>query len=344
MRLLLAGRGGFDYNRVRVILSGLRQVAPDGFEVFDFERRDRATGERLRALAEACDVIYVPPFRRLDVPFVRKYGAGRPILFDPLIGTYITRVVDFGWWWRKPLARWRDRRDFLAADHLLFDTEAHRQWAHRVLDIPLERSDVLYIGADTQEFTPVVSTSASAKTCRVGFYGSFAPLQGAEKVIEAAHLLRHRDDIEFEIVGDVAGNKAVAKTRARFAGARITYTDYLPFDELRRRVETWDICLGIFGDSEKANVVIPNKVYHYAALGKPFISRDTLGMREQFVHGRNAWLITPDVRVLAKAVEELVGDADSRGRLGRAAGRLISNQLAERAIAEELLRVARKLT
>jgi len=124
MRILLTGRRGFDYNRVRVLIAGLEAVAPDQYKVFEFGNRTPEKGKQLLELAKACDVIYIPPFRRLDVSFVRKHSAGKPIVFDPLIGTYITRVVDDGYWWRGPYAKWRDRRDFRRADHLIWDTNA----------------------------------------------------------------------------------------------------------------------------------------------------------------------------------------------------------------------------
>ena len=339
MRVLLAARRGLDYNRVRVLLAGLRAVAPEGFETYAFGDRTPEAGRELEARARRCDVIYVPPFRARDVAFARRHGAGRPVLFDPLIGSTITRVVDYGWWWRRPLSRFVDRRDFRRADHLIFDTEAHRAWAVETFGLSPKRTHVLYIGADTAAFPEVGAPAREAgDPLTVGFYGSLAPLQGGEVIVEAAARLAHRPDIRFEFIGDVDTHPPVRRARARFPEARITYVPVLPFDELAARLRGYDACLGVFGASLKADVVVPNKVYHYAALGKPLVTRDTRGVRELFGDAE-ALLVEPTPAALAAAVERLADEPALARALGAAAARRIRAGLTERDIATRFLAI-----
>ena len=341
VRVLITARRGLDYNRVRVLLAGLRAVAPEDFDVYAFGERNRATGAELERRARACDVVYVPPFRARDVAFAKRWGAGRPVVFDPLIGTTITRVVDFGWWWRRPLARLRDRRDFGRADHLIFDTEAHRAWSVATLGLDAERTHVLHIGSDTAAFPAVgVRPWRPGDPLTVGFYGSYVPLQGGEVIIEAASRLAHRREIGFELIGDVDASRAVRRARYRFPDARVEYVPHLGFDELAGRLRGYDVCLGVFGASLKADVVAPNKLYHYAALGKPIVTRESRGAREVFGDGE-VLFVEPTAEALATAIEALADDPSFARSLGEAAARRTREHLTERHVAERFLAICR---
>jgi glycosyltransferase involved in cell wall biosynthesis len=52
------------------------------------------------------------------------------------------------------------------------------------------------------------------------------------------------------------------------------------YSELVDWIHRADICLGIFGDSEKAARVIPNKVFQILSTGTPLITRDSPAIRE----------------------------------------------------------------
>jgi len=341
MRILLTGRHGFDYNRVQVLLRGLEQVHADQFEVYIFGQRDTAAAKGLAARAVRFDVVYIPPFRQRDAAFVKRHVGDVPVILDPLIGSTITRVVDYGSWWRKPYTRWLDRRLFLASDYILFDTEAHRDWSIRELGLPPNRCRTLYIGADTDLLNPGLSSTRVERPIIVGFYGSLVPLQGVDKIIEAAHLLRDHTTIRFEIVGDIAKVPDMARLREAKPSKQVKYYEYLPFAELVERMKTWDICLGCFGESLKADIVIPNKVYHYAALGKAIISRDTRGMAERFEAGRDFVGVPPDTAALVRAIEDLAGYSARRRALGLAARSVMMRGLTAKHIAQDFLRIAR---
>jgi glycosyltransferase involved in cell wall biosynthesis len=344
MRILLTGRRGFDYNRVRVLLAGLEAVAPDQYEVFEFGDRTAENGKQLHELAKACDVIYVPPFRRLDVAFVRKHSADKPIVFDPLIGTYITRVVDDGYWWRGPYAKWRDRRDFRRADHLIWDTEAHRAWGVKTFNLDPSKSHTLYIGADTELFKPkALSSPEGDGPLTFGFYGSLAPLQGVETIMRASELLRHRADIRFEIIGPIEKKKKTAALRKKLSSEHISYSPYLPYEELQARIQGFDVGLGVFGTSLKADIVIPNKIYHYAALGLPIITRKTVGMEEQFSAGNDYVGTGTSPEVLAEAIVRLRENYSLRQNLGQAAYAKTKKVLSHTHVAKDFLGLMKKV-
>lgn len=338
----MAARTGFDYNRVLVLRTGLDQIAPGQYVCHTVERFDKASAKLLREKAVDFDIVYVPPFRHRDVGFVKKNTLGLPLVFDPLIGNYITRVVDYGWWWRKPFARRRDKKFFGYADHLIFDTEAHKRWSVSTLGFDESRCHTLYIGADTDLF-PDLSGNQSAferqrsLPIKVGFYGSLVPLQGVDIILKAAHLLHDRIDIKFEFIGDFSNRPDLIRLRDSLLPMRAEFIPYLDYDELSMRLRDFDICLGIFGASEKANVVIPNKVYHYAALGKPIITRAADGIAEVFQSGQDLITIDPSPQHLASAIVKLADDAGLRQNLGQSAAHRVRNRFTAPHIAQDFL-------
>ena len=102
------------------------------------------------------------------------------------------------------------------------------------------------------------------ETYLILFWGKMIPLQGVPYIQKAAELLQGKQ-IEIRILGDPP----------------------IPYDELPAIIRKADICLGIFGDTDKAMRVIPNKVYEAIAMGKPVISGDSPAIRELFTDRKN---------------------------------------------------------
>jgi glycosyltransferase involved in cell wall biosynthesis len=74
--------------------------------------------------------------------------------------------------------------------------------------------------------------------------------------------------------------------------------------------------LGVFGTSEKAARVIPNKAFQALACGTPLVTADTPGARELLVDGESALLVPAgEPEALAKAVRRLATDPALAERL-----------------------------
>lgn len=152
----------------------------------------------------------------------------------------------------------------------------------------------------------------------VHFHGSDIPLQGIPVIEKAKQLLAKRKDIEVRIIGP-----------ERYGGR-------LPFAELVNKMREADVCLGIFGTTRKANMVIPNKVYEALSLGKPIITADTFAVRE-LLNDEQAMLIPAgNAYLLADAITKLAGDEELRERLGRAGHELFVRELTPRTIVHNL--------
>ena len=86
---------------------------------------------------------------------------------------------------------------------------------------------------------------------------------------------------------------------------------------MRRWKKDADLCLGgPFGDTPKAQRVIPGKTFQFLSMARPVIATDTPGNRELMEHERSAYLVPlADPEALAAAISVIRDNADLRETL-----------------------------
>ncbi len=302
--------------------------------------------------------LFVPEFSQKDVPLARLAGrlTGRPVVFDPLASRYETKILD---WRRKPegspSARWNkvlDRWAFRWSDLILSDTRTHKEYFCREFGLAPERIAVVPVGFDDRVFRRALANRRPVKSVppdpfRVLFFGSFLPLHGVEAVIEAARKIRGLDSaVRFHLIGSGQTLDRVRFLASGYGLDNLDFEGWLGQAKLARRIaETADICLGIFGRTEKAGRVVPHKVFQAMALGKPVITARTPAAEEFFIHRQNIFLCDGgDPDRLADAVMELKDDADLRERLARESFDLVWEKYQPTAIGSELKGILENLT
>lgn len=343
MGLKVLATGVYDpgYNRNRVLVSGLRKL---GVEVVEYPYASRRTAdtEALHAFARDVQLVYLPPFTHADVSFVKNL-VSKPLVFDPLISKYLTKVHDYQAVWKySPRGMKNYLKDKLAlnvADFVLCDTEHHKEYFAETFKVPLEKMAVLPVGFVEDDFQPI-DVRRGDRIFRVGFYGSFVPLQGIRKIVEAARLLRDDPSIRFEIIGKGNEYDAVYRlAKEEYALDNLVFYGLLPYAQLSERLNAFDVCLGIFGDSLKAEIVVPNKVYHYAAVRKPIITKDSPGIREVFTNGKDIRLVANSPQAIVDAILELKDNLPLRSRLAENAHKTVCSSYTDRKIAETFLSI-----
>ena len=253
-----------------------------------------------------------------------------PVVFAPLVTLTDTLIEDRALFGPKSVraagVRLADRLSLAAVTHVVIDTEAHREYIIEALGVAPERVTTWHLGADPDVFV-ASPPAAEERPVRVLFYGSYLPLHGVRTVLEAAELLKQDQGVEFLLAGD-GPERAASDAYARKAGlGQVHFTDWVAYRSLGEMVAAADICLGIFGTTRKTQMVIPNKVYQAATVGRAVISADTPAAREVFTHGETAWLCPAgNPQALADAIRRLAGDVALRTRLGAQAARLMREQ------------------
>lgn len=252
------------------------------------------------------DVVVVGYFGHLDVlvlwPFARLRGV--PVLWDAFLSLYETVVEDRALVGpRHPVAWLLWAWDWLAcraADVALLDTQAHAQWFETEFGLKRERTAAIFVGAELDAFAPLREARqlSPGKPVRLLFYGQFIPLHGIETIVDAAARTKP-EEYSWTIIGSGQEAPKIKRLLDKRPIPHLQWLPWVPYGELRQRIASADICLGIFGPGNKAARVIPNKVFQAISAGCPIVTRDSPAMRELVDHN------APGVRLVA------AGDSDS---------------------------------
>ena len=332
MRVLYFGTYQRDYPRNAQVISCLRRAGVEVHErhvaVWEGRRDNWRAGagaaarlglaelELLRQPPAGFDAVLVGYPGHFDLPAARRAARGRPVIFNPLVSLADTFVSDRGRFRpdsaaAKALAA-VDRRALRAADLVVADTRASADHLAEVAGLPPERIEVAFVGAEDRVFRPGWSP---AEPFTVLFVGKLIPLHGVETVLAAA---RAAPELRFRLVGS-GQLKALVRERP----ANVDWAPWVEYEQLAGELHRAGCALGIFGTSDKARRVIPNKAFQALACGAPLVTADTPGARELLVDRESALLAPPgDAEALAAALRELAGDPELAQRLsvgGRAA-------------------------
>jgi glycosyltransferase involved in cell wall biosynthesis len=263
-------------------------------------------------------VVVVGYLGHLDVLLARALWRGRRIVLDHLVplgeAVQDRRVSSERVKW---LMERLDRAALGAGDVLCVDTQAHLE---TLPEDARRKAVVVRVGATRSWFIEPVPREDGH--LRVIFFGLYTPLQGAPVIGRAIRLLEE-EPIRFTMVGtgqDYAHTRELAGSRAA-----VDWLEWVDMERLPRAVAEHDVCLGIFGVTEKANRVVPNKVYQGAAAGSAIVTADTPPQRE--ILGDAALLVPAgDAAALAAALVRL---SQNRAELWRY--RLAAHQRAREA-------------
>ncbi|MFF5229541.1 glycosyltransferase [Dactylosporangium sp. NPDC000521] len=263
----------------------------------------------------AVDAVVVGYLGLLDVHLARLLFRRVPIVLDHMTGAGDTAADRrLGGRLRRNLLAAVDRAALRRADVVVVDTDEHRaalpQRHHA-------RSVAVAVGAPTAWFEAGREPATDSGALRVVFFGLYTPLQGATVIGEAARLLAGKG-VTFTMVGQ---GQDEAATRRAAEGADVTWLPWVAAGDLPALVAGHDVCLGIFGTSEKAMRVVPNKVFQGAAAGCAVVTSDSPPQRRAL--GDAALLIPAgDPHALAATLRRLATDRSETARLKQAARRL----------------------
>jgi glycosyltransferase involved in cell wall biosynthesis len=359
-RLLWIGTYESDYPRTRVLVSGLRELGVEVVEchrpVWELTRhkaseflspaRLPATAGRFAAAWAALafeqrrigpvDALVAGYPAQLDAPFVAACARARgvPLIVDAMVSLSDTLLGD-----RRRVGKLAgasleklDRLAVRRADLLLTDTDSHAAYFVSQLGGNRERMAVVPVGAEPALFPAAPQPPGEVRAL---FYGKLSPLHGLETILAAA---RMPGTPPLRLLGDGQLGPWLDSELARNRPAGLQHVRWVPYEGLGDELARAAICLGIFGTSEKAQRVVPNKVYQAMAVGRPIVTADTPAMRELLRDGESALLVPAgDAAALAAAMIRLCGDAKLRERLGANARSRFEEQGAPQRVARRLL-------
>jgi glycosyltransferase involved in cell wall biosynthesis len=132
-------------------------------------------------------------------------------------------------------------------------------------------------------------------------------------IVEAAKKL---PEAKFRLVGSGRELEACISQCKILKIENVEFVPMVPFETVNAYINEATICLGIFGETQKAQLVIPIKVYEALAVGKPVITSNTPAIRELLTHGEDVFLCDPaDSDALARAIQSLLSDGVLRKKI-----------------------------
>ena len=337
--------GDFDpeYARNRVIIKGLKENGVDvlfchtnlkGFHgLFDLFKKHLH-------LKNKYDILIVGySDSRAMVPLA-KIISSKKIVWDAFYSIYDSWVFDrkivksgslkAGYYW---FVDWISCK---LSNIILLDTNEHIKYFSKTFYVPSPKFLKVLVGTDDEVFYPK-EKNENNQNFIVHFHGKLMPLQGAEYIIGAAHILRN-EEITFRIIGTGQEYNKIKNIAEKLGLANTVWVDRMDYNELAEYIKNADVCLGVFGNTPKAQRVIPNKIYEAVAMQKTVISSDTPAIRELFIDRENILLCkVADPKDLAEKILELKNNSDLRDKIANNGYGVFKNSCTPKVIGVELV-------
>ena len=263
------------------------------------------------------------------------------VIIDAFIGLYDTLVSDRGlikkksvlakliWQYEKCLLSW--------ADIILVDTDLNGLMLKKAYGLPRTQVKAIPVGIDENLWKPYRNEKKLPFT--VIFWCTFIPLHGAEVVAHSAKLLMRTDpDIKFIIIG--TGQEAenfYSRVKELQLNNLVWIRRFISMKKIYNLMKKSHCCLGVFGNRNKTQRVIPYKVYQALASSQPVITANTEAAHQLLTHGKNAFLVNPnDPESLAEAILALKDDEKFAIHLGINGRRLYEKKLSNNAIDKKI--------
>ncbi|MDA8363523.1 MAG: glycosyltransferase [Gammaproteobacteria bacterium] len=329
--------------RRRWAASRLASITCTAFRAFRCHARAVAACV-LHARSKPVYIPYPAPLLLCCLSFLpRSLRPGR-IIADAFISLYDTAVSDRALLSGKSLParllRRIEQRGYRLADRVVTDTAMNAAHltalfglpAGKVVPLPLTIGEQIYF------HVPYVPRTGP---CTVLFIGTFVPLQGVDIIAQAIALLRDEANIAFRLIGYGQTGESVRNILEREDCRNYVWIEeWQDAADLAGEIRRADICLGIFGTTNKAQRVWPLKNYAYMACGRAVITGETtcaLELISDADHAPFATAAIGDPAALAAGILSLARDATARTDYAQRARRFYEQHLANAASVEAIL-------
>lgn len=340
--------GDFDptYSRNRVLLRGLKQNGVQIFLCRSYSKGVKKYFDLIKKHREIKNIYDILIVGYSDTRFIlplAKIVSNKKIIWDAFYSLYDAFVFD-----RKLVHRYSPKAFFywfldwincVCADKILLDTNEHIKYFCGVFNIKRDKFIRVFIGVDDRIFRKDRFLKCDQDiNFLVLFWGKFIPLQGVQHIVKAAKLLEKYREIKFQIIGSGQTYKAVRSLAYDLEIKNINFINRVNYEQLPEYIQDADLCLGIFGDTEKTKRVIPNKVYEAIAMGKPVITGDTPAIKELFHNEYDVSLCEiADPEDLADKILKMKNDGNRAKRIGEKGYELFHERATPKIIVRQLL-------
>lgn len=325
------------YSRNKIIIKGLKQ---NGIKVIECGTDKQGVAKYFDLISKHWKIrnqydLIIVGFPGQQSMILAKLLTGKKIIFDAFTSLYDSLVFDRKIVRSKSLkAAYYWLLDWLScclADKILLDTNEQIKYFVKTFKINKEKFIRIFVGSDDEYMKPEQGIR-DRDYFLVHFHGSFIPLQGVECIIKAAKVLENKN-IKFRIIG--------TKIKEKYKNIKlknIQFLDDVPYERLGKFLSEADAALGIFGNTDKAKRVIPNKAYEALAAKSAIITSDTAAIRELLADKENVLLCKiADSQDLAKKILELKNNNELKNKIAQNGYILFKEKLIPKKIVKQLI-------
>lgn len=271
-------------------------------------QRRRLLRDFAAAVQAARPTCVVVPYPGHGVVRAVRAASDVPVVLDLFLSAYDTVVEDRAWVAPGSLAAaWLQRLDrdaCAAADLVLLDTPANAAYVAELTGLPAERFAWLPVHDPNAE-APTPWQPSSDGMLEVLFFGTGVPLHGLSTLVDA---VARAGRVRLTLVGGNRVDRADAQAVLGPQRLRLL-PEFVPRAELQRLLTQSQLVAGVFGASGKAQRVVPFKVVHALAAGRPVVTAETPAAC-QWLDGSGAAFFVPcdDAKALAARLDELAAE------------------------------------
>ena len=200
--------------------------------------------------------------------------------------------------------------------------------------VPTETVEVVSNWADTNDVRPIKSNNAFRRQHGledrfiVMYSGNMGLAHDLDTLLDAANLLRDREDLEWVFVGDGARRESAIHRAEQLGLSRIRFLPYQPRSFLTHSLSAADVHLVSVRPRTTA-CVMPSKFYGILASGTPSVAVvDPETELSELInkHEVGFTCVPGDAQSLAERIRELADNAELKDRLGNNSRRLAESE------------------
>lgn len=200
--------------------------------------------------------------------------------------------------------------------------------------------------ANEQVFRPVSEQRAALGiqsgdrgVTEIMYAGAIGEVQGLDTVVDAAAILKHRDDIRFTIVGDGISRERLARKAQDLGLTNVHFTGRVPQDDIPGLVARADIQMVSLAANPFLGYTTPSKISSLLASGVPVVAQLEGDGANLLTQSGAASVVTPgDPESFAHAVGSLVDAGPAKwDEMGQSGRRFYEDNLSVKAAASRII-------
>lgn len=289
MQVLLTSSKSVEYPRISQLMTNLKSLGHEVEHLHIPLSSAFGVGASLKGKLRSMevDVVICGFFGQHAVRICKKYIPDAPVILDAFVSAYQTLVKD-----RRdkrfllvaPLVKLYEKRMLSFSDSIITDTQYHLEYFAKMYGLPREKFSVIPVSSRFEGLMPTDAIPFERRK-KVHFHGEIQRFHGLDEILPSIKSIGNMGFTTSLYLGD-KGEKWSRKNLTSMNEKVQVFTKSVPYTALRGSMENSLATLGIFRKSEKADLVIPNKVVESLSLGIPCITLSTVSTRNLVENGK----------------------------------------------------------